>query len=580
MNLRPYQERAVSAVCSRLETEQSTLLVAPTGAGKTILMAAIGERRPGRILVLQHREELVAQNRAKFCAYNRGAITTLYTAAEKRFAPYLPDQHPVSATFAMVPTLSRPAALKAMRPVDLIMADEAHHAPASTWRAVIDRCLELNPNVKLVGVTATPNRADKQGLGSVFKSVAEVIQIGELIENGFLVRPKAHVAEIGLADQIRGVRRATGGDFDMGEVARLIDHEPITRRVVDLWREHAGDRQTIVFASTVAHARHVAEVFALAGIPTGVVTGEDDPAERAKTIRDLAACRLQVVVNCMALTEGFDDQLISCVVLLRPSCFESTLIQMIGRGLRTVDPALYPGVVKDDCIVLDFGASLSALGSLEQILNLDGREKSKREPGPPPMKPCESCRAAIPMASRECFLCGYVYPLPKAVMQPSLITPESITLRPLDVLMSQTKFAWIDLPDRDGVQRRRTKVATSGKPWALVTTPRNSGRWAAFFSDGESRPRYLGSGDLELAMNLADAQLAQVGDAKKYGRGSFYMRQAPSDAQKQLAAKRGIKVRDGATMYEVGCWITADLNRAAIAAIVRDVVLDDEEAAA
>lgn len=579
MKLRPYQDRAVDAVDARLEVDNSTILVAPTGAGKTVLMAAIAERRPGRVLILQHREELVAQNRAKFVAYNRGAITTLYTAAEKRFAPHLPDQHPISATFAMVPTLSRPNALAAMRPVDLVLCDEAHHTPASTWRAVLDRSIELNPNVKIVGVTATPNRADKQGLGQIFKSVAEVIQIGELIENGFLVRPRAHVAEIGLADQIRGVRRSSGGDFDMGEVARLIDHEPITRRVVDLWREHAGDRQTIVFASTVAHARHVAEVFAASGVAVGVVTGEDDPAVRAKTIRDLASRRLQVVVNCMALTEGFDDQLISCVVLLRPSCFESTLIQMIGRGLRVVDPYLYPGVIKEDCIVLDFGASLSALGSLEQILNLDGRKKEPREKGPPPMKPCESCRAAIPMASRECFLCGYVYPLPKPqALQPSLITPESITLRPLDVLMSQTKFAWIDLPDRDGVQRRRTKVATAGKAWALVTTPRNTGRYAAFCSDGESRARYLGSGDLELAMNLADAQLAQFGDARKYGRGSFYMRQQPSDAQKELAAKRGIRVRDGATMYEVGCWITADLNRAAIASMVRDLLVDEEAA--
>jgi len=577
MQLRPYQDRAVGAVLERLrkEGDRSTLLVAPTGAGKTIMMAEVAKRYGGRVLILQHREELVAQNRAKFVAVNRGAPTTLYTAAEKRFAPHLPEHSTLSATFAMVPTLSRN--LARMQPVDLVMVDESHHAMASTWRATLDRALELNPALRVFGVTATPNRADKQGLGAIFDSVADSIEIGELIAGGYLVRPTALTAEIGLEQQIRGVKRVANGkgDFDLAEVARLIDHEPITQRVVDLWRENAGDRQTIVFCATVAHARHVAEIYQRSGVTTGVVTGEDDPAVRAQTLRDVAAGRVQVVVNCMALTEGYDDQLISCVVLLRPSCFESTLVQMIGRGLRCVDPALHPGVIKEDCQILDFGGSLAALNGLSQILRLDGaKEKAPKEPGPPPMKPCKQCRAAIPLLARECVLCGYVYPprVEETAEQRTLITPESITLRPLNVLLSATKFAWIDLPDRDGKQRGRTKIASCGKAWAIVTTPRESGVWHAFGAEAETSrsPRHLVTGNLELAMNMADAFLGQQGDPGKYGRGSWYMKQSPSQAQRELAAKRQIRVRESATMYEVACWLTAGLNRASIAAMLRD----------
>lgn len=580
---RPYQERAVASVLDQLgrlgETgpSSSTLLVAPTGAGKTYLMALVAREHGGRVLVLQHRDELVSQNRAKFMRVNRQAPTSVYSAAEKRFAPHRPSLDRVSATFAMVPTLCRN--LPRMQPVDLVMVDEAHHSLAATWRDTIDRARELNPAVKVFGVTATPNRADRKGLGVVFASVADQIGISELIAEGFLVRPVAHRVGEEFGDYLKSVRKAAGGDYDMNAVAALIDHEPITQAVIREWRAHAGDRQTIVFCATVAHARHVCAAFIAAGVAAGVVTGEDDPAARRETLTALAERRLQVVVNVMALTEGFDDQLISCVVLLRPSCFASTVVQMIGRGLRVIDPAIHPDAgQKTDCQVLDFGSSLERLGGLDQVLELASGARKKREPGPPPMKPCPECRKAIPIQARECALCGYEYP-PEPTEQ-VLIDPEKIKLVPYDLLLAGSKFAWIDLPDRDGKARGRTKIAQGGKSWAIVFKDR-AGRWHAFGATAEANqaPRYLRSGSLDEAMSHGDAFLGQHGDAAKYGRGSFFMRQAPSDDQRDFARRLGLRWREGAGMYELMCWITAAVNRAAIKAALEDVLGTLEEAA-
>ncbi len=579
--LRPYQDRAVSAVIDQIGTlsrpgpSESTLLVAPTGAGKTRVLSEVATRFGGRVVVLQHRDELVSQNRAAFSAVNPRWPTSVYSATEKRFAPLRTDLAPGCATFAMVPTLCRN--LPKAQPADLLILDEAHHSLAVTWRGTIDRFRELNPAVRVFGVTATPNRADKKGLGAVFASVADQIGIGELISGGYLVRPVARVVDAGLGDYLKSLRKSAGGDYDMTAAAALLDHEPITQAVISEWRVYAGNRPTIVFCSTVAHARHVGAAFVRAGVAAGVVTGEDDSAERAGTLRDLAAGKLQVVVNVMALTEGFDSPTLSCVVLLRPSCFASTVVQMIGRGLRTLPSEA--AAVKVDCEILDFGASLANLGGLEQVLEISQSEKKKREPGPPPMKSCPACRRAIPLMCRECALCGYEYP-PEAVVVP-LIAPSLIRLIPYDLLLASSKFAWIDLPDRDGKARGRTKIAAGGRCWSLAFRDL-SGTWHSFGApEKDARaPRHLASGTLDEALGHGDAFLSREGDAAKYGRGSFFMRQAPSSEQRALCATRGLRLRDGAGMYEAMCWLSADLNRAAIKAALADVVAAGEREAA
>lgn len=601
MNLRPYQERAVSSVLASFlrpivrtdekTTGRGTLVVAATGAGKTIKMAHIGRRfadylgRPPNILILQHRRELVTQNRKKFQRVNRDWAAATYSGEEKRFARA--SGYCGAATFAMAQSLAQPRSLARLPAFDLILVDEAHHAVAPQQTAILARAVEINPDVRFCGVTATPERADGKGLGVHFDHVADIITISELVQEGYLVTPRGLVADIGLGDALHNVaRRKKGGDYDMKEVAKIVDRPELTRAIIERWSEVAGDRQTAVFCATVAHAQHVCAEFEAAGVRATVITGKDEPEDRARRLAAYSRREFRVVVNVGTLTEGWDDPQTSCIVLLRSTASRSLLIQIIGRGLRIVDFEEIPDAApKSDCLILDFAASLEKLGGLATVIDLDA-ERRKREPGPPPMKPCGECRRAIPLWARECPLCGYVYPEPKApeaadAVQAELLVPE-IVLRPIDLLLKTTLFAWIDLPDRDGKARGRTKIASGGKAWALVTSPRDSGVWFAFgATESASRaPQYLATGTLDEAMSHADAFLSREGDAKKYGRGSFYMRQPPSAAQLELAGKRHVRVSDRATMYEVGCWLTADLNRSQLAAMVRDLLAAGDEVAA
>jgi len=397
MRLRPRQKLFVERSLAALATRANTLGIAPTGAGKTIMLSAVTGESIGdtdaKACVLAHRDELTVQNCAKFGRVNPAIATSVLDATTKSWGGQV--------TFAMVPTLTRERNLASMPKLDLLVIDEAHHAVADSYRRIIDHVRNANPEARIFGVTATPNRGDKKGLRAVFDNVADQVRLGELIASGHLVPPRTFVIDVGVQDKLRAVRK-TVSDFDMAEVAEIMDRAPITDEVIRHWQEKANDRPTVVFCSTVAHAAHVAEAFNAAGIPTGLIHGDLPGEERRAILEAFARGEIRVITNVAVLTEGWDDPPTSCVVLLRPSSYKSTMIQMVGRGLRTVDPAEFPGVVKTDCIVLDFGTSSLTHGTLEQDADLDG----KTETGDAPTKTCPSCKADIPLACRECPICG------------------------------------------------------------------------------------------------------------------------------------------------------------------------------
>ncbi|MFM7689878.1 MAG: DEAD/DEAH box helicase, partial [Alphaproteobacteria bacterium] len=182
-----------------------------------------------------------------------------------------------------------------------------------------------------------PNRGDKIGLREVFSNVADQIRLGELIAAGHLVAPRTFVIDVGVQDELRNVRRS-GDDFDMNEVARVMDTVPVTDAVVKHWKEKAGDRQTVAFCSTIAHAENVAAAFNAADVPTVMVTGDMGEAERRAVLAAYASGEARVIVNVAVLTEGWNHPPTSSVVLLRPSSYKSTMIQMVGRG-ATRSPA-------------------------------------------------------------------------------------------------------------------------------------------------------------------------------------------------------------------------------------------------
>ena len=203
MILRGYQEAAINAASDALDKHGNTLVVAPTGAGKTIMLSAlVGKRfeKNQNILILQHRDELVAQNSSKFHKVNPAMTSSMCNAAQNDWSG--------DATFAMVQTLSREKNLAAMPKIDMIVVDEAHHTVADTYQRIIKAAKKANEGVQVVGFTATPNRGDKKGLRGIFSNCSHQIEISTLINEGFLVRPKTFVIDVGVQDELRRHRAA------------------------------------------------------------------------------------------------------------------------------------------------------------------------------------------------------------------------------------------------------------------------------------------------------------------------------------------------------------------------------------
>jgi len=506
--------------------------------------------------VLAHRDELTDQNRAKFARVNPDLTTSVVDATEKSWDGQV--------TFAMVPTLARPANLDQMPALDLLVIDEAHHAVAASYRRIIDRALQRNPMCRVYGVTATPGRGDRKGLRDVFSNVADQIRIRELIASGHLVPPRTFVLDVGVQEDLGKVRR-TAEDFDMAAVDAIMNRAPVTEAIIRHWKEKAGDRQTVVFASTVAHARNVADAFRAAGVAAGMVDGDMPSAEREATLAAYAAGRLEVIVNVAVLTEGWDHPPTSCVVLLRPSSYKSTLIQMVGRGLRTVSPEEHPGVVKTDCIVLDFGTSTRIHGSIEQDVTLEHRDRE----GEAPMRVCAGCGGLVPIAAAECPLCGETFfdlesegstdEAPDGVLS-------DFVMCEID-LLKRSSFAWVDLLGDDAAL-----VANGFAAWGGAFFL--AGRWYSVGGRSRHRPKLLAIGERAVCLAAADDWLNEYETDESAHKTRRWLHEAPT--QKQLAYLPAEHRLDfGLTRYRASAMLTFQFNRRAI----QDLVVAASDAA-
>ena len=545
MRLRPRQslfvERSLAALCDH----GNTLSIASTGFGKTIALSAVVARSiegsDAKACILAHRDELTSQNRTKFVRAAPKITTSVIDAGTKDWAG--------QATFAMVPTLTRPGNLAGMPALDLLVIDEAHHAVADSYRRIIDHARSANPDCQIFGVTATPNRGDRKGLREIFDNVGDQVRLGELIASGHLVPPRTFIIDVGVQDELRAVRK-TLSDFDMNEVAGIMNRAPVTKEVIRHWREKACDRPTVVFCSTVAHAENVAAAFNDADIAAAVIHGDLDGATRRRILAAYASGEIRVIVNVAVLTEGWDHPPTSCVVLLRPSSYKSTMIQMIGRGLRTVDPEEYPGVVKTDCIVLDFGTSSLTHGTLEQDVDLDGREAVS---GPAPSKTCPECEAEIPLAVTECPFCG-------ADLSREISAPiDSFIMSEID-LLKRSSFAWVDLFGDDAAL-----MANGFNAWGGIFFL--EGRWHAVGGGKGQASRLLGVGERTVCLAQADDWLNTNETDESAFKSKAWLKQAATEKQLQYLPTE-FRSDYGLTRYRASALMTFKFNKREIRQLV------------
>lgn len=335
MGLRPYQQEACDAILGEWEKgNRKTLLVLPTGTGKTVVFSKVAENRVrhgDRVLVLAHRGELLEQAEQKIQNF-----TGLGCALEKAESDSVNAFYRI--TVGSVQTLMRKSRLERF-PRDYfgaIIVDEAHHAIAQSYQNV----LEYFSGASVLGVTATPDRSDRKNLGTYFDSLAYEYTLPQAIKEGYLCKIVAQT--IPLAIDITNVG-ISAGDYKANELGDALD--PYLEQIADRMLEYCKGRKTVIFLPLVATSKKFRDILLAKGIAAAEVNGNSE--DRSQILKDFEAGKYQALCNAMLLTEGWDCPSVDCIICLRATKSRSLYSQIVGRGLR---PA--PG--KENCLLLDF----------------------------------------------------------------------------------------------------------------------------------------------------------------------------------------------------------------------------------
>lgn len=388
MQLREYQITAINRVrASYASGHRAPCLVAPTGSGKTIIgseIVRLSVARGKRVLFNAHREELIDQTIRKLSDAGINGVRRIQ-AGRHGYGDSL-------VTVASVQTLARRSADE-MPLADLVVFDECHHGPAKTWTHIGD----AYRNVQLLGLTATPERADGRPLGDMFDDLVIAASVSELTELGHLVP-----CRIWAPPKI----------LETGEIAI----SPVTA-----YQQHGHSGKAIAFCSTLERAGAVSAEFNAAGITSTVIHGDIGSEMRRQILVWFRAGEIRVLVSVHVLTEGFDEPSAEVCILERKPAHAGTFLQMVGRVLR-------PSAGKSGCTVIDLcGSSLiHGTPSMERKYSLDGRAISK--PERESIRQCQTCGGVFLTADMEegaCPQCGVE--MPRRAIKPPRITGVGLT---------------------------------------------------------------------------------------------------------------------------------------------------------
>ena len=426
MQLRPYQAEAIDKLRSAYKTgKKSLLLVAPTGAGKTVMFSSIVANRIGRgltTMILVHRQELVDQVVRTLAAFG---VTAGVIAAGSPATDSL-------VQVASVWTLSR--RLHRHAPPQLLIIDEAHHAVAQSWQKVIT----AYSNAIVLGVTATPERQSGEGLDALFQDMILGPTVAQLQDIGALCHARTFAPP---GPDLSGVATRMG-DWVPSELELAVEKSSVMGDAIAHYKSHCDGEPAIAFCVSVKHAQHVAEQFRQAGYTAVSIDGSMEKEERKGIVKEFTDGRINILTSCDLVSEGFDVPRATAAILLRPTQSRALFLQQCGRCLRP-----WPG--KERAVILDHAGNTGRFGlvSDEQQWTLSGRKRragSKKPAVPEGVRICTSCFSASRATGSACFHCGTAFPIKQRatrVVEGSLVEVTASPVRKRRQLNPATDYA-------------------------------------------------------------------------------------------------------------------------------------------
>jgi superfamily II DNA or RNA helicase len=363
LQLRDYQESLIQGIYERWKLgDKRVMAQMPTGAGKSCLFAAIARDLAAEgVLVIAHRQELIYQAQAHLQRWCDEPVGVIMAGCKPN--PLFGIQ------VASIQTLMRRSLPKA----GLVIIDESHHSISRTYKEVIN----AYPNAYILGVTATPCRADGTGFDDLFESLVCGPTVKQLIKAGHLSKYRMFADANPIST--KGVK-TTAGDFNQKQLANAVDAIALSGNLIDSYRQYADGKRNVVFAINVEHSQTIAERFNAAGIPAKHLDGTTPSEERKAALDAFRAGTIQVLSNCNLISEGFDLPAIECVQLARPTKSLSLFLQQVGRALRPADG-------KDHAVIIDHTKNWAIFGrpDRDRIWTLEGvqeeiKRKLKRKP--------------------------------------------------------------------------------------------------------------------------------------------------------------------------------------------------------